>query len=67
MARKITSFKKALSWRLISIVISFTISLIFFEEIEKIVAFNICYHLMLTILYYFHERLWDWWRKRNKK
>lgn len=63
--KKTTSLKKAISWRMISIIISLIISFTFYKDVETVLWFTIVFHASLTILYYFHERLWV--RINNKK
>lgn len=46
---------KALTWRTISIVLSFTLSLLFFSTWKEALSYTITYSIVSTILFYIHE------------
>ncbi len=59
MSNRSTSIKKALSWRFISILISVLLGLTFFADTERVLWFTVTFHVVVTMLYYAHERVWS--------
>jgi uncharacterized membrane protein len=59
------SIYKAVSWRLISIVLSFAISLSFMQSLETATKYTIVYNLIATVLYYLHELVYKWLREKR--
>ena len=59
MSKPLTSLKKAISWRIISILISIILGLTFFADTERVLWFTVTFHVVVTIIYYLHERAWS--------
>lgn len=62
------SWYKALTWRLIGIVILGGITYAFTRDWGKTTWITIIFHGLRTVLYYFHERWWErisWGRRRH--
>jgi uncharacterized membrane protein len=49
---------KAITWRMLSIILSFSLSFIYLTEVNKAMSFTIIYAIISTVLYYFHEIIW---------
>lgn len=56
---------KALTWRVISIVLSFVLSIIFFGDFKASLWYTLVYGLVSTILYVAHELLYKWLKKKR--
>lgn len=59
------SLYKAISWRAISILLSFTLGFFFIGEIVKTISFTIIYSIISTTLYYFHELFYKVARRKK--
>lgn len=46
---------KSLTWRIISIITSFSLSYIMMDGWQEAMRYTIAYSIISTILYYFHE------------
>lgn len=49
---------KSLTWRLISIILSLSLSLWFFGTWQAAINYTIAYAIVSTVLYYIHELLY---------
>lgn len=58
------SIYKTISWRIISIVLSFVLSLIFMGSVEQATKYTVVYNVIATVLYYFHELGYKWLRPK---
>jgi uncharacterized membrane protein len=56
---------KALTWRLISIVLSFALSIAFFGDFKASLWYTLAYGVVSTVLYIAHELLYKWLKKRR--
>jgi adenylylsulfate kinase len=52
------SWVKALTWRIISVLTTALTVYCFTDEIKTIIGVTVIANVVLTILYYFHERAW---------
>ncbi len=60
------SILKALSWRVIGTILTLSIIFFFTREVEKSIESTTIIAIVSTVVYYFHERLWnetDWGRE----
>jgi len=53
------SVAKAIVWRIICIVVSIITSFLLIGRWDVAVAIGSIYNVITTILYYFHERIWN--------
>ena len=63
------SLAKSATWRIISIVVLVTVSYIVTGDVKKTTWITIFFQLILAVLYYAHERLWEktlWGRGETK-
>jgi uncharacterized membrane protein len=58
------SLYKAISWRVISILLSFTLGYFFIGEVIKTIGFTVVYSIISTGLYYLHEM---WYKVARRK
>lgn len=56
---------KALTWRLISILLSFVLSIAFFGDYDSALWYTLTYGLISTGLYIAHELFYKWLKKRR--
>lgn len=56
---KLRSFTKAITWRLISIFLGISISILFVEDISLVLKMNTIFVIVGTSVQYVHERLWN--------
>ena len=54
---------KAVSWRIIAIIITGAVIYVYTGEIKKSGEISVVAGLILTFVYYLHERFWVWVRK----
>ncbi|MFI4934316.1 MAG: DUF2061 domain-containing protein [Caulobacterales bacterium] len=54
------SFMKALSWRIVGSVDTFVISFIVTGRLTFAVSISFIETFTKILIYYFHERFWDW-------
>ena len=54
---------KAVSWRIIAIIITGAVIYVYTGEITKSGEISVVAGLILTFVYYLHERFWVWVRK----
>lgn len=59
------SLYKTITWRLISIVLSFTTSYVFLGSLDLATKYTIVYSIVSSILYYWHEMLYKWLRRQG--
>ena len=59
------SVSKAITWRIIAAVITGTIVFIYTGKLKETGEIIIVAEIILTLVYYLHERFWVWIR-RNK-
>jgi adenylylsulfate kinase len=61
------SLIKAITYRIIILVLDFTVIFILTKKIEIALGFMIISNIYTSIVYYFHERIWDRinWGKRT--
>jgi uncharacterized membrane protein len=57
--RRIRSLAKSATWRIISIVVLVTVSYIVTGDVKKTTWITIFFQVILAILYYGHERIWE--------
>lgn len=60
------SLYKAITWRLISIVLSFIVGYIYLGSVKEAGELTVIYSIISTVLYYFHELFYKWLRKKGK-
>ena len=53
------SIAKSIMWRFICIVVSIVVSFLLTGKWDVAVAIGGIYNVITTILYYFHERIWN--------
>jgi len=58
MERKVRSWIKSLTWRVLGIIILVSISFAYTCDIKQTTAITLIFHLIRFILYYIHERIW---------
>jgi len=61
------SLLKTASWRILVTLITGMVVFIYTEEIKEAGKMTITAAVILTISYYFHERLWAWLHSRKIK
>jgi len=63
------SFIKALSWRTLSIIITFSVALLVTGNAQYALSISLIDMLMKISVYYFHERYWTYvkWGRLKKK
>ena len=54
---------KAVSWRIIAMIITGAVVYVYTGEIKKSGEISVVAGLILTFVYYLHERFWVWVRK----
>ena len=54
---------KTISWRIIAMIITGVVVYVYTGEIKKSGEISIVAGLILTFVYYLHERFWVWIRK----
>lgn len=57
---------KTISWRIVSVITSFTLSYHFLGSMEQATAYTIVYNLIGSVLYYFHELAYKKLREKGK-
>lgn len=57
---------KTVSWRILSLISAFSLSLLFFPTVKEATNFTVISQIMSTVLYYFHELFYKWLRKQGK-
>lgn len=58
MESRLRSFAKAISWRIIGAVTTFTIAWVFTRDLTSALSISLVETIGKTFLFYFHERLW---------
>jgi len=53
------SVAKSIVWRIICIIVSIVVTFLLTGKWDLAVAVGTIYNVITTILYYFHERLWN--------
>ena len=53
------SLIKALSWRLVALLITFGVALILFNDVEVAASVGVLDSLAKIVIYYLHERVWQ--------
>jgi uncharacterized membrane protein len=53
------SIIKAITYRLVIIVLDFSIIFLFTGKVEIAISFMILSNIYTTLVYFFHERVWD--------
>jgi len=61
--RNIRPIIKTISWRIIAMIITGAVVYVYTGEIKKSGEISIVAGLILTFVYYLHERFWVWVRK----
>jgi uncharacterized membrane protein len=59
------SLYKTISWRIVSIILSFTLSYVLMGSIEAATTFTVIYNVIATVLYYLHEMFYKWLRRKG--
>ena len=54
---------KAVSWRILAMIITGAVVYVYTGEIKKSGEISVVAGLILTFVYYLHERFWVWVRK----
>ena len=54
---------KAVSWRILAMIITGAVIYVYTGEIKKSGEISVVAGLILTFVYYLHERFWVWVRK----
>ena len=54
---------KTISWRIVAMIITGAVVYVYTGEIKKSGEISIVAGLILTLVYYLHERFWVWIRK----
>ena len=54
---------KAVSWRILAMIITGAVIYVYTGEIKKSGEISVVAGLILTFVYYLHERFWVWIRK----
>jgi uncharacterized membrane protein len=57
---------KTISWRIVSIMLSLTLSLLIMGSWRQAVSYTLIYSALSSILYYYHEMLYKWLRQKGK-
>lgn len=57
---------KTITWRIISILVSFCLSYYYLDSTEKATKYTIVYNFVGAILYYFHELFYKKLRQKGK-
>ena len=57
---------KTISWRIVSIIVSFILSYYFLGSIDGATHYTLVYNGISVILYYFHELIYKWLRLKGK-
>jgi len=57
---------KTVTWRLLSIGLTFSTSALFFGSVNESLSYTVVYSVLSTVLYYYHERLYKWLRANGK-
>ncbi len=68
MDSKYRSFAKALSWRVVAVVVLGTISYLFTGDWQETAWITLVYNVLQVFVYFMHERLWEsftWGRRRD--
>ena len=52
------SLLKALSWRLVALLITFVVALLLFEDVKVAASVGLLDSLVKIVVYYLHERAW---------
>jgi len=53
------SLVKAITWRVIVVINSFIIMLMFVRDVKKSIAYALVLNGIALMLYYIHERIWN--------
>jgi len=53
------SVTKAITYRLVIIVLDFSIIFLFTKKVEVALGFMVLSNIYTTLVYFFHERFWD--------
>ena len=53
------SLVKALSWRLVALLITFGVALVIFDDVQVAVSVGVLDSLIKILVYYLHERAWE--------
>jgi len=63
------SFVKSITYRIAAIIVLGILSWIFTKSAFQTSAITIIFTILATIIYYFHERIWDkiTWDRREQK
>lgn len=62
------SLAKSIVWRLLGVLILWTITWVFTKNLEVTTGVTLLFHSIRLVLYYLHERWWDGivWGLKNK-
>jgi len=53
------SFMKALTWRVIALILATLLAYLFSKNLKGSVLFSLVLNGVNTVLFYFHERIWN--------
>ena len=56
---------KAITWRIISVALSFALSMVYFGDFKASLWYTLAYGLASTLLYVLHEIAYKWLKKRR--
>lgn len=59
------SLYKTISWRLLSIIVGFSITYLYLGSIEIATTLTVLHNVVATILYYNHEMFWKMVRRKG--
>ncbi|HBT91865.1 MAG: hypothetical protein UV57_C0028G0015 [Parcubacteria group bacterium GW2011_GWD2_43_10] len=59
---KLHSLAKTVSWRIIATMITWAVVFLFTGEVQESTIITLSSATILMVVYYFHERFWNWIR-----
>lgn len=59
------SLYKTITWRILSLIMSFGLSYMLMGSLKTATTFTIVYNILASILYYFHEMFYKWLRRKG--
>ncbi|WP_370867619.1 DUF2061 domain-containing protein [Methanolobus sp.] len=64
---KIRSWTKSFTWRILGVIILLPLTYSFTNKWESAAAVTLSFHIIRIVLYYFHERVWEYisWGRGN--
>ena len=68
--RRLRSWVKSITWRVIGIVILGALAWLFTHDWQETTLITVTFHAIRLVLYYYHERAWErigWGRKKVRE